>query len=358
MPEGDTLHRIARTLQTALAGKKVTRFETVLPKLARVDDQTPIRGRTIESVRAVGKHLLIAFSGGLELRTHLRMNGSWHIYRTGERWQRSRIDMRIVITTEEWEAVGFNIPVAEFCGGDAPVPVGPDLLATDIDIEEAIQRLRVLADEEIAEALLNQRAVAGIGNIWKSETLFTCRMSPFRKVASIDDEKLREIVITARKLLRQSAASSSRSRFSVYGRRGKPCRRCGTAIEMRRQGSGDGSRSGVLGVSYNEVMVIVLPFPLTVQEMRVLQEYRRIACDTLTAEAIKAIKHPTGGGEAPAHRWWPRAFSRRTAPAATTLTEKAKEFLAIDAKPCSKTQATPKKRSPNDAHESVHLSVR
>lgn len=238
MPEGDTLHRIARTLQTTLAGKTVTRFETVLPKLARVDDQTPIRGRTIDSVRAVGKHLLIAFSGGLELRTHLRMNGSWHIYLTGERWQRARIDMRIVITTAEWEAVGFNIPVAEFCGIDAPVPVGPDLLAKEIDVGDAVQRLRALNSEEIAEAMLNQRAVSGIGNIWKSETLFACRVLPFQKVESLDDEKLREIVTTARKLLRQSAASGSRSRFSVYGRGGQPCRRCGTPIEMRRQGPG------------------------------------------------------------------------------------------------------------------------
>jgi endonuclease-8 len=238
MPEGDTLHRIARTLQATLAGKTVTRFETVLPKLARVDDQTPLRGRTIEGVRAVGKHLLITFSGGLELRTHLRMNGSWHIYRTGERWQRPRIDMRIVISTEEWEAVGFNIPVAEFCSVDAPVPVGPDLLAKEIDVGEAVQRLRALDGEEIAEALLNQRAVSGIGNIWKSETLFACRVSPFQKVESVDDETLREIVTTARKLLQRSAASSSRSRFSVYGRGGQPCRGCGTPIEMRRQGPG------------------------------------------------------------------------------------------------------------------------
>ena len=236
MPEGDTLHRIARTLQTALAGKKVVRFETVMPKLARVDDETPIAGRTIERVHAVGKHLLIELSGGLELRTHLRMNGSWHIYRAGERWQRPRVDMRMVIATDEWEAVGFNVPVAEFCKVDAPVDVGPDLLADEIDVDECVRRLRVLAGQEVAEALLNQRAVSGIGNIWKSETLWACRVSPFAKVGSIDDEKLREIVVTARKLLRQSVAATSRSRFAVYGRRGQPCRRCGSLIEMRRQG--------------------------------------------------------------------------------------------------------------------------
>ncbi|HEY2321529.1 MAG TPA: DNA-formamidopyrimidine glycosylase family protein [Thermoanaerobaculia bacterium] len=237
MPEGDTLHRIARTLQTTLAGRKVTRFETVMPKLARVDDQTPIAGRTVERVHAIGKHLLIELSGGLALRTHLRMNGSWHIYRAGERWQRPRVDMRMVIATDEWEAVGFNIPVAEFCDVDAPVPVGPDLLANEIDVDECVSRLRMLAAEEIAEALLNQRAVSGIGNIWKSETLWACGVDPFTKVASIGDEKLREIVVTARKLLRQSVAATSRSRFAVYGRRGQPCRRCGTRIEMRRQGS-------------------------------------------------------------------------------------------------------------------------
>jgi len=237
MPEGDTLHRIARTLQTTLAGKKVVRFETVLPKLARVDDQTPIAGRTVEQVRAVGKHLLIELSGGLALRTHLRMNGSWHIYRAGERWQRPRVDMRIVIATDEWEAVGFNIPVAEFCSVDTPVPVGPDLLANEIDVDECVERLRVLVDEEIAEALLNQRAISGIGNIWKSETLWACRVYPFAKVGALGDDKLREIVVTARKLLRQSVAATSRSRFAVYGRRGQPCRRCGAIIEMRRQGS-------------------------------------------------------------------------------------------------------------------------
>jgi endonuclease-8 len=237
MPEGDTIHRIARTLQTALAGKSVTRFETALPALARVDDQTPLRGQTIERVRAVGKHLLIEFSGGLALRTHLRMNGSWHIYRSGERWQRPRIDMRIVIATEGWEAVGFRIPDAEFCRIGEPVPVGPDLLAAEIDVDDAVVRLRAGAREEIGNALLHQRILAGIGNIWKSETLHACRVSPFVLVESLDDGKLREIVTTARKLLRQSVASTDRARFAVYGRRGQPCRRCGTAIEMRRQGT-------------------------------------------------------------------------------------------------------------------------
>src|SRR5262245_63219467 len=114
MPEGDTIFRAARTLHRALAGKPVTAFESVLPALNRIDEDAPVTGRTVEQVTAVGKHLLIHFSGNLVLRTHMRMNGSWHIYRTGERWQRPRRDMRVRLSTADFEAVGFTIPVAEF----------------------------------------------------------------------------------------------------------------------------------------------------------------------------------------------------------------------------------------------------
>src|SRR5919197_3694217 len=110
MPEGDTIHRTAATLQRALAGRIVTRFESVLPALTRVDVDTPIAGRTIETVAARGKHLLMTFSGGLVLHTHMRMNGSWHLYRPGERWLRPRRDMGVVIATKEILAVGFNVP--------------------------------------------------------------------------------------------------------------------------------------------------------------------------------------------------------------------------------------------------------
>src|SRR5687767_14826535 len=141
MPEGDTIFRAARTLHQALAGRVVTRFETVLPALARVDDQSRIAGRTIDRVLSAGKHLIIDFSGGLHLRTHMRMNGSWHIYRSGERWRRKRSDMRIVISTDEFVAVGFNIPEAEFLDDrslarqDDLRRIGPDLLG-DFDAAE------------------------------------------------------------------------------------------------------------------------------------------------------------------------------------------------------------------------------
>src|SRR5499426_3166629 len=113
MPEGDTIFRAAHTLHRALAGKIVTRFESVFPALTRVADDHPIVGRTVESVRSRGKHMLMAFSGGLTLRTHMRMNGSWHIYRPGERWQRPRHEMRIMIETDVMHAIAFNVPVAE-----------------------------------------------------------------------------------------------------------------------------------------------------------------------------------------------------------------------------------------------------
>src|SRR5512134_4052928 len=114
MPEGDTIHRAARTLHMALAGKTVVRFETVLPQLARVDEDAPLAGRMIERVEASGKNLLMHFSGDLHLHTHMRMHGSWHIYRPGERWRMPRRAMRVVIETAEWVAVAFNVPVAEF----------------------------------------------------------------------------------------------------------------------------------------------------------------------------------------------------------------------------------------------------
>jgi len=234
MPEGDTIFRIARTLDRALAGKIVTRFETALPRLARVDDQTPLRGRTLQRVTASGKHLIIEFSGDLFLRTHLRMNGSWHLYRSGERWRRSRDDMRIVIATADFEAVGFNIPVAEFLSDPTVTRQGPDLLSESFDIDEAIRRLRERGSTEIADALLDQRVLAGIGNIYKSEGLHAAGVNPFQRVDALTDDVLRRIVRKAKAMLERS--TRERPRFLVYERRGQPCRRCGTPIEYRKQG--------------------------------------------------------------------------------------------------------------------------
>src|SRR5450631_4011951 len=191
MPEGDTIFRTARTLQRALAGQTVTRFETVLPKLVRIDYDTPLAGRTVDSVESRGKWLLMHFSGDLILLTHMLMSGSWHIYRPGEKWQRHRTHMRIVVETAGMLAVGFNIPVAEFHSARSlerregfnrlgPAPLGPGF-----DPAIAIANLAARGDLEVGRALLDQTVLAGLGNVFKSEVAFGCGINPFRKVATL-----------------------------------------------------------------------------------------------------------------------------------------------------------------------------
>jgi len=253
MPEGDTIYRAARTLHAALAGRVVTRFETVFSQLARFDHEAPVAGRTIERVISEGKHLIIDFSGDLHLRTHMRMNGSWHIYKPGERWRMRHSDMRLVIGTDAWVAVAFNVPVAEFHDADSLarqddlVHIGPDFLAEEFDFDEAMRRIRARPDEEIADVLLNQRVVAGVGNEYKNEVLFVARVHPFARVADLTDEQLTRILRTARKLMLANVAKRSSARITtfsldpsqqqyVYARSGKPCRRCGTPIRYAKQG--------------------------------------------------------------------------------------------------------------------------
>ena len=258
MPEGDTIFRAARTLNTALAGQRVERFESVFAHLTRVDSDAPIAGRVMERVEARGKHLLMWFSGNLVLRTHMRMHGSWHIYRPGERWQRPRHEMRIVIETAPYVAVAFTVPVAEFVDAndverEGPVAeLGPDPLRDGFDAPAAVARLQARGEMEIADALLDQRAIAGIGNVFKSEILFAARVSPFAIVQTLGEETLARIVAVAERQMQanvgdatSAAAAGGRrtinrldplQRLWVYGRRGLPCRRCGTPIQRVKQG--------------------------------------------------------------------------------------------------------------------------
>ncbi len=261
MPEGDTIFRAARTLNRALAGHKVTRFETVLPQLSRIDQDSPIAGRTVESVESQGKWMLMRFSGGLTLLTHMRMNGSWHIYRPGETWRRGRLHMRVLIETADYVAVGFDVPVAEFHDsaslGRHPSlrRLGPDVLGEEFDPVEAAGRLRELGGLPVGEALLRQSLVAGIGNVFKSEICFACRVNPFREVSSLSDAELLCLTRKAREYLRANVTDASGggivtysgfrrttrradtgASLWVYGRHKQPCRRCGRAIESRKQG--------------------------------------------------------------------------------------------------------------------------
>jgi endonuclease VIII len=259
MPEGDTIVRTARTLQRALGGQQVTSFETVLPQLSRVNDDRPLIGRTVEAVDAVGKWLLIRFSGDLVLLTHMLMSGSWHIYRPGERWQRSRSHMRIVIGTSGMIAVAFNVPVAEFHTAQTLARrrgfnhLGPVVLADDFDAERAVANLQARPDLGIGAALLNQSLLAGLGNVFKSEVCFVCRIHPFRLVGSLARADLEGLVAAARRLMRANVSDDSGSRIVtvpgirsttrrsdpdqnlwVYKRQGQPCRRCGAAIESQK----------------------------------------------------------------------------------------------------------------------------
>ncbi len=276
MPEGDTIFRAARALHRALAGQKVIGFETGYAKLARTSDDAPLPGRTVESVEARGKWMLMRFSGDLILVTHMLMNGTWHMYRPGERWHRPRSQMRIWLRTEPpaeaaanhgWEVVAFRVPVAEFHTSDSlarhrSIPaLGPDLLAPAYDPAGGALKLAAYAaahpDAEIANVLLNQRVLAGIGNVYKSEICFATGVHPFRRMLSITPSELESISETARKYMTdnvregarggivtftglRSTTGSSRpgDRLWVYGRQGKECRRCGATIRMQKQGTG------------------------------------------------------------------------------------------------------------------------
>jgi endonuclease-8 len=265
MPEGDSIYRTARALQKTICGKVVTAFETGLAKLARVNDDTPLVGRVVEKVESRGKWCLIFFSGDMILVTHMLMSGSWHLYRTGERWQMGRRQMRVVIRTEDWEAVGFNIPLAEFHTARSlersnQVPkLGPDILSDRFTVEAGVARLAAYArenpDAEIAAVLLNQRVLAGLGNVYKSEVAFTAGVNPFRAMRTITPREMEKLVEAAQRYMKANVADGTsdaivtysgtrttthamdrEERLWVYRRQGQECRRCGAAVMMRRQG--------------------------------------------------------------------------------------------------------------------------
>ena len=265
MPEGDTIYRSARAMQRAIGGKVCTGFETGLAPLARVNDEAPLAGRVVERVEARGKWLLVYFSGDLILVTHMLMSGSWHLYRTGEKWWMGKDRMRAVIRTEGWQAVAFNVPVAEFHTARSlerytQIPkLGVDLLGGEYTVEAGVARLKAYGAEhpeaEIAVVLLNQRVLAGLGNVYKSEVAFAAGVNPFRAMATMTDRELETMAEVAGKWMkvnvldgagdgivtysgnRRTTGSSDRSeRLWVYGRQGQECRRCGALVEMRKQG--------------------------------------------------------------------------------------------------------------------------
>ncbi len=262
MPEGDTIFRSARALAKALVGKAVTEFRTQLAALASVHDDIPVTGRTVDRVESRGKWLLIHFSGDLILVTHMLMSGSWHIYRRGERWKCGQAHMRVMIANENFEAVAFDVSVARFYTArslerySAIPKLGPDPLQNSFSPEEAAARISAHPEEQIANVLLNQRAIAGLGNVYKSEVCYLCGVSPFARVRELSADQIASLVSTAERLMsvnvkdasggqvitytgarRTTHVSDPGLRLWVYGRRGRECRRCGAVILMRKQGA-------------------------------------------------------------------------------------------------------------------------
>jgi len=255
MPEGDTLFRTAAGLRPYLVGRRVDDARANGP--GPVPQVRRIVGREIIGVDALGKNLLIRFDNGLELRTHLRMKGAWHRYRPGERWRLPRSRARLVLEVPGAVAVCFDAPVVELLEQRAeslhePLgALGPDLLAPDFDATEAVRRLREPSRRAmtVGEALLDQRALAGIGNVYRSEILWIERVSPFVAVGDLDDETLERLVSTSRRLLLANASGGrgfervttmgdrgAPGPLYVYKRTGRPCRRCRTPIASAQLG--------------------------------------------------------------------------------------------------------------------------
>jgi endonuclease VIII len=246
VPEGDTIHRTARTLHAALAGRTLVRFEA--PRL-RV--RPFAEGTVVEAVEARGKHCLVRFDDGRVLHTHMRMTGSWHLYRPGERWRKQRGAARVVLEVapagdrEGWVAVCFAAPVVELVderAGPVAAHLGPDLCHLDADLDEAARRLgQVATGTELGDALLDQRVAAGIGNVYKSEACFAVGLDPFTPVAELDEGRRRSVITAAARQLRANLGSIDRTTYgsgglAVYGRADRPCRRCGTAVRRAAQG--------------------------------------------------------------------------------------------------------------------------
>ena len=277
MPEGDTIFRTARALGRALSGdgvrSVVRRFETTMAPLARAEDERSFAGERVVRVESRGKWVLMVFApedaaedeaAQRVVATHMLMSGSWHIYRQGEVWQKPREQARIVVESDAFVAAAFRVPIAKVytwaqLRRERKIPrVEEDLLREEFDAEAAVKRLMARGEESIGEALLSQRVMAGVGNVFKSEVCFTERVNPFAKVNRLSEQQAQGLVKRSRQLLEANVMEDSGDRIVtyrgwqrrttrsatpgaslwVYGRGGEPCRRCGTAIERLLQGDG------------------------------------------------------------------------------------------------------------------------
>jgi endonuclease-8 len=242
MPEGDVVWQTARRLHEALAGRTLTRSDFRVPRLATAS----LAGDVVTETAARGKHLLTRTRNGLTVHTHLRMDGNWRVRPAAERVRDSH-QIRLLLANEEWQAIGYQLGVVELIRTSEESRVvghlGPDLLGPDWDGAEAVRRLAGTPDRPIGEALLDQRNLAGLGTVYLAETLFLRGVDPSRPVGSVED--LRALADLGHRLL-----DANKERFGhvttgdtrpgrehwVYGRAGRPCRRCGTLIKKGEQG--------------------------------------------------------------------------------------------------------------------------
>jgi endonuclease-8 len=243
VPEGDTVYLAARRMHDALAGTTLTHTDFRVPQLATTD----LGGRLVLEVASRGKHLLTRVDGGLTLHTHFRMDGAWHLYRTGSPWTGGPDwQVRVVLTTAGWQAIGYRLPVVELVATHDEEQVvghlGPDILGPDWDLDEVLRRLRVKPDRELGPALLDQRNLAGIGNLYKTEVLFLAGLTPWTEVADVTD--LEGVVRRAHRLMhanknhwQQTTTGSTRRGEGhwVFERAGRSCRRCGRRIRTAMQ---------------------------------------------------------------------------------------------------------------------------
>ncbi len=250
MPEGDTIHYAARRIRPVLEGHVPDELATPHPRFARDRWTERLAGRAVRSVDAHGKHLFLRFEGDLTIHSHLRMSGSWRVFAPGQRWTRSPRAAWLVLRRGGAEVVQFNGPVLELMTESRTrfdrrlAGLGPDILAPEFDYERYLRRLR--EDDPtrpIGDAVLEQRTVAGIGNMWKVEACFEAGIDPWRPAGKVSDDEAVAIVDAARPRMQQSARDGNQDRHKrIYGRAGLPCPRCGAESLIRAKGQWDDNR--------------------------------------------------------------------------------------------------------------------
>jgi endonuclease-8 len=243
VPEGDTVWRTARTLDKALTGEVLLATDFRVPALATVD----LSGQVVEHTVARGKHLLTRIGSDHTLHTHLKMEGSWHLYKPESRWRRPTHEARVVLRTEDWTAVGFALGVVELVARSEEDTVvghlGPDLLGPDWDEEEALRRLLAEPARAVGDAILDQRNLAGIGNMYKSELCFLSGVHPWLPIGDVPDlprlvRRAKQVLEANKERVEQTTTGDLRRgrQLWVYRRDKQPCRRCGTPIRVGMQG--------------------------------------------------------------------------------------------------------------------------